>query len=221
MISMRKADRSVETTWHHGWKKCLLFDPRLVTNHLHYNDIIMGAIASQITSLTIVYSTVYSDADKKTSKLRVTGLCAGNSPGPMNSPHKWPVTRKMFSFDDVIMFELSFHHGDPRDTRSCKYSIWCGFRWAAQCFRFSEFVVCDSQASEGISQGLEWFRDRIAQQQCGHEMLQVINSGKETLTGNYWKTFIQMVKSVLWPLPTQNQDTSTNITIYHYSETCL
>ena len=40
---------------------------------------------------------------KETSKLRVTGLCAGNSPGPVNSPHKWPVTRKMFPFDDVIM----------------------------------------------------------------------------------------------------------------------
>ena len=40
---------------------------------------------------------------KKTSKLRVTGLCVGNSPGPVNSPHKWPLTRKMFSFDDVIM----------------------------------------------------------------------------------------------------------------------
>ena len=40
---------------------------------------------------------------KKTSKLRVTGLCVGNSPGPMTSPHKGPVTRKMFPFDDVIM----------------------------------------------------------------------------------------------------------------------
>ena len=40
----------------------------------------MGAMASQITSLTIVYWTVYSGADKKTSKLRVTDLCAGNSP---------------------------------------------------------------------------------------------------------------------------------------------
>ena len=43
----------------------------------------MGVMASQITSLTIVYSTVYSGAvcrSKKTSKLRVTGLCAGNSP---------------------------------------------------------------------------------------------------------------------------------------------
>ena len=40
---------------------------------------------------------------KKTSKLRVTGLCVGTSPGPVNSPHKGPVTRKMFPFDDVIM----------------------------------------------------------------------------------------------------------------------
>ena len=47
----------------------------------HNNDVIMSAIASQITSLTIVYSTVYSvRRSKKISKLRVTGLCVGNSP---------------------------------------------------------------------------------------------------------------------------------------------
>ena len=47
----------------------------------HYNDVIMGAIASQITSLTIVYSTISSRRrSKETSKSRVTGLCAGNSP---------------------------------------------------------------------------------------------------------------------------------------------
>ena len=40
---------------------------------------------------------------KKTSKLCVAGLCVGNSPGPVNSPHNGPVTRKMFPFDDVIM----------------------------------------------------------------------------------------------------------------------
>ena len=33
---------------------------------------------------------------KKISKLRVTGICAGNSSGPVDSPHKWPVTRKCF-----------------------------------------------------------------------------------------------------------------------------
>ena len=46
---------------------------------------------------------LFRHRSKKTSKLRVTGLCAGNSPGPVNFPHKWPVTRKMFPFDDVIM----------------------------------------------------------------------------------------------------------------------
>ena len=39
---------------------------------------------------------LYRRRSKKTSKLRVTGLCVGNSPGPVNSPHKGPVTRKMF-----------------------------------------------------------------------------------------------------------------------------
>ena len=48
-------------------------------------------------------SALFRRRSKKTSKLRVTGLCVGNSPGPVNSPHKGPVTRKMFSFDDVIM----------------------------------------------------------------------------------------------------------------------
>ena len=40
----------------------------------------MGAIASQMTSLTIVFLNRLFDTDKKTPKLRVTGLCAGNSP---------------------------------------------------------------------------------------------------------------------------------------------
>ena len=39
---------------------------------------------------------------KKTSNLRVTGFCARNS--PVNSPHKWPVTRKIVPFDDVIIY---------------------------------------------------------------------------------------------------------------------
>ena len=46
---------------------------------------------------------LFGRRSKKTSKLHVTGLGAGNSPGPVNSPHKWPVTRKIFPFDDVIM----------------------------------------------------------------------------------------------------------------------
>ena len=48
---------------------------------IHYNDVTMRVMASQITGLMIIYSTVYSTRrSKKTSKLSVTGLCAGNSP---------------------------------------------------------------------------------------------------------------------------------------------
>ena len=74
------------------------------TTASHYDDVIMDAIASQITSLTIVYSNVYSGADQ--SKHQSSASLAfvwGIHRGPVNSPHKWPVTRKMFPFDDVIM----------------------------------------------------------------------------------------------------------------------
>ena len=47
---------------------------------IHYSDVIMCAIAPKMTSLTIVYSIVYSGADQRNIKLRATGLCAGNSP---------------------------------------------------------------------------------------------------------------------------------------------
>ena len=64
----------------------------------------MSAMASQITSPTIVYSTVYSRRrSKETLNLRVTGLCTRIHRWPVNSPRKVPVTRKMFPFDDVIM----------------------------------------------------------------------------------------------------------------------
>ena len=63
----------------------------------HYYDLIMGAMASEITSLTIVYSTVHSDADQ--SKHQSSASLAFVR-GIHRSP---PVTRKMFPFDDVIM----------------------------------------------------------------------------------------------------------------------
>ena len=46
----------------------------------HYNDVIMGMMASQITSLTIVYSTVYSDTDQRKHQSSASlAICAGNS----------------------------------------------------------------------------------------------------------------------------------------------
>ena len=60
----------------------------------HYGDVIIRTMASQITSLTIVCSTVYSDTDQRKHQSSAS-----------NSPHKGPVTRKMFPFDDDIMYK--------------------------------------------------------------------------------------------------------------------
>ena len=79
------------------------------TVSFHYDDVIMGTVASQITSFTIVYSTVYSGAHQ--SKHQSSASLAflwGIHRGPVNSPHKLPVTRKMFPFDDVIMPNISW-----------------------------------------------------------------------------------------------------------------
>ena len=92
------------TVFHHN--KSILISKFIC--YAHYDDVIMSAIASQITSLTIVYSTVYPGADQ--SKHQSSASLAfvwGIHRGPVNSPHKWPVTRKRFPFDDVIMEILS------------------------------------------------------------------------------------------------------------------
>ena len=73
----------------------------------HYSDVIMGAMASQITSLTIVYSTVYSGADQRKHQSSVSfAFVWGIHRSPVNSPHKWSVIRKMLPFDDVIMWQI-------------------------------------------------------------------------------------------------------------------
>ena len=66
----------------------------------------MTTMAFQITSLTVVYSTVYSGADQSKHQSSASlEFVWGIHRGPVNSPHKGPVTRKMFPFDDVIMFK--------------------------------------------------------------------------------------------------------------------
>ena len=82
-----------------------------ISTPYHYNDAIMGTIASQITSLTIVFSIVYSDTDhRKHQSSTSLAFVRWIHRGPVNSPHKWPVTRKMFPFDDVIMIR-EIRHG--------------------------------------------------------------------------------------------------------------
>ena len=79
----------------------------------HYDDVIMDTIASQITSLTIVYSALYLGADQSKHQSSASLAFVWRiHRGPVNSPHKWPVTRKMSSFDDVIMITRSLTMGD-------------------------------------------------------------------------------------------------------------
>ena len=71
----------------------------------HYSDVIMNTMSSQITSLTIVYSTVYSGADEKKHQSSASlAFVNGIDWWPVNSSHKEPVTGEMFPFDDVIMW---------------------------------------------------------------------------------------------------------------------
>ena len=75
----------------------------------NYIDVIMTTMVSQITSLTVVYSTVYSDADQRKHQSSASlAFVWGIHRGPVNSSHNGPVTRKMFPFDDVIMGTILF-----------------------------------------------------------------------------------------------------------------
>ena len=74
----------------------------------HYNGVITGAIASQITSPAIVYSTLYSGTHQRKHQSSASlAVVWGIHQWPVNSPHKGPVTQKMFPFDDVIMYTVS------------------------------------------------------------------------------------------------------------------
>ena len=106
---------------------------------LHYDDVIMGVIASQITSLTIVYSTVYSHADQRKYQSSASlAFVWGIHRGPMNSPHKWPVTRKMFPFDDVIMLRRN-----PKEDKDIHiaHSQYHGCRWPGDARSASAAMV--------------------------------------------------------------------------------
>ena len=90
----------------------------------HNSDAIMGEMASQITSLTIVYSTVYSGADQRKHQSSASlAFVRGIHRGPVNSTHKWPVTQKTFPFDDVIMSSCSRFRLDSLGGAICSFSV--------------------------------------------------------------------------------------------------
>ena len=67
----------------------------------HDSEVIMSAIASQITVDSIVYSAVCSSADRRKQQCSASlAFVRGIHRWPVNFPHKGPVTRKLFLFDD-------------------------------------------------------------------------------------------------------------------------
>ena len=82
----------------------------IIRSH-HYNDVIMGTIASQTTSLASVYSPVWLGADQRKHQSSASlAFVRGIHRTSVNSPHKATVTRKMFPFYDVIMYQSASVH---------------------------------------------------------------------------------------------------------------
>ena len=117
----------------HHWRERYREDCRPHTNSacpslpklLYYCDIIMGAMASQITSLTIV-STVHSGADQRKHQSSTSlSFVRGIQRWTVNSPHKWPVTRKMFPFDDIIMLNPDSWHSVDGMFKHTLYRQYC------------------------------------------------------------------------------------------------
>ena len=90
-----------------SWRPCIA-DRR--SNENHYSDVILIAIASQITGVPIVYSTVCSGADRRKHQNSASlAFVRRIHRWPVNSPNKGSVTQKMFPFDDVIKMIPNIH----------------------------------------------------------------------------------------------------------------
>ena len=107
-----------------------------------------------------LFNRLFRLKSKKTSKLGVTGLCVGNSPGPVNSPHKGPVTRKMFPFDDVIMeidLLTTTHQCLDKIAYISQTIFWNAFyRIKLFSFKFNRKLTTDIESS--LVQVMAWGR---------------------------------------------------------------
>ena len=100
----------------------------------YHSNVIMSAMASQITGISIVYSTVCLGTDQRKHQSSVSpAFVRGIQWWPVNSLHKGPVTKKMFSFDDVVM----------------------GNSFSAMVYCSKQLILCMIFSSEIVS---GWFR---------------------------------------------------------------
>ena len=143
--------------------------------NFHYDDVIMTTMASQITSLTIVYSTVYSDADQiKHQSSASLAFVWEIHRVPVNFPHKGPVTRKMFPFDDVIMWW--FHW--CTSVQSVKQTLELSVMWGTMTLMWSPCIF-DSYRAVTATTPVEYqclFRTSL--QILGSHWLMLLNDNR-------------------------------------------
>ena len=127
----QKCNRKYRTEW--AGIQCKFYIQRWDAKPMyHFNDIIISAMASRITSLTIVYSTIHSGEDQRKHQSPASlAFVRRIHRWLVNSPHKGPVTRKTFPFDDVLMWVYVFS--------------WC---WRQACID-KHPVVSDPRVSIG------------------------------------------------------------------------
>ena len=127
----------------------------------HYDDVIMTMLESQITSLTVVYSIVYTGVHQRKHQSSASlAFVREIHRGPVNFPHKWPVTRKMFPFDDVIMhsatliFGMSLSHEMPSlsSQSQLKETIWLSY-WKD----ISSFISIEIGTKSGL-RSMWWYQ---------------------------------------------------------------
>ena len=110
--------------------------------HWHYDDVIMTMLASQITSLMVVYSIVYLGVNQRKHQSSASlAFVREIHRGPVNFPHKWPVTRKMFPLDDVIMrTDDKNKQNKAQQNHAIYFNIDSRTKWLTCCRRhFSNF----------------------------------------------------------------------------------
>ena len=106
----------------------------LPTTIFQWRDVIMSTMAPQLTGVSIVYSTICFGAHQiKHQSTASLAFMKGIHRWPVNSPHKGPVTRKLFPFDDVIMNRV------PSSTDFwmlclCRHNVLCKVSCLSACW---------------------------------------------------------------------------------------
>ena len=177
----------------------------------------MTTMAAQITTLTVVYSIVYSDANQRKHQSSASlAFVRGIHRWTVNSPHKLTVTRKMFPFDDVIMtytmaiscFGIMTQMSVSTDyVHTIKY-FWCGLLTQKCAMIISSIINCrHSQTRKCHFYFQHWLHRKLSFRQLSVQQVMTILS-KWHFPFHYLFVFyifdsdMEMTHDIIWRHPT-------------------